>query len=180
MLEKMECIIEALLFAAGDEVKAFDIAQVTGLQLKEVAGVMHHMMERYNKEERGIMIRRIDDAYQLCTRKEYYEDIKSYFEPRHMSYLSNPAMEALAIVAYNQPITRAQIESIRGVNCDSVITRLLDKRMIHEVGKSDAPGRPTLFGTTPEFLRALGFSSLDELPPIPADEEKEPTLPGTV
>ena len=88
-----------------------------------------------------------------------------------MSYLSNPAMEALAIIAYNQPITRAQIESIRGVNCDSVMTRLLDKRMICEVGKSDAPGHPTLFGTTPEFLRALGFSSLDELPPIPADEE---------
>lgn len=173
MTEKIEIIIEALLFAAGDEVKAEDIAEVTGISLREVSGVMNRMMDRYNKEPRGIMIRRIDDAYQLCTRKEYYEDIKSYFEPRHMSYLSNPAMEALAIVAYNQPITRAQIESIRGVNCDSVITRLLDKRMICEVGRSDAPGRPALFGTTPEFLRALGFSSLDELPQITSEEKEE-------
>ncbi len=173
MTEKIEIIIEALLFAAGDEVKAENIAEVTGISLREVSGVMNRMMDRYNKEPRGIMIRRIDDAYQLCTRKEYYEDIKSYFEPRHMSYLSNPAMEALAIVAYNQPITRAQIESIRGVNCDSVITRLLDKRMICEVGRSDAPGRPALFGTTPEFLRALGFSSLDELPQITSEEKEE-------
>lgn len=170
-LERLELVIEALLFAAGDEVRAADIASVTKLDIKEVAGVMHRWMDRYNSESRGIMIRQIEDAYQLCTRKEFYEDIKSYFEPRHMNYLSNPAMETLAIIAYNQPVTRAQIESIRGVNCDSVINRLLDKSMICEVGKSEAPGRPVLFGTTPEFLRSLGFSSLDELPQIHTEEE---------
>jgi len=171
-LEKIKIIIEALLFAAGDEVLAADIAKVTGTELKEVASIMHHMMKDYNAEPRGIMIRQIDDAYQLCTKKEYYEDIKSYFEPRHTSYLSNAAMEALAIIAYNQPITRAQVENIRGVNCDSVINRLMDKNMIHEAGKSDAPGRPVLFGTTTGFLRALGLSSLDDLPDITDDNEE--------
>ena len=169
MLIKLEIVIEALLFAAGDEVKAADIAKVIGVEVSEVGKIMSYMMDSYNNEPRGIMIKRINDAYQLCTKTEYYEDIKSYFEPRHVSFLSGPAMETLSIVAYNQPVTRAQIESIRGVNCDSVITRLLDKRMIYESGKSDAPGRPVLFSTTPEFLRALGFASLDNLPNITED-----------
>ena len=170
--EKLELIIEALLFAAGDEVRSVDIAEVTGISLKEVGAIMYHMIKKYNEQPRGIMIRQLGDAYQLCTKREYYEDIKKYFEPRHTNYLSNAAMETLAIVAYHQPVTRAQIESIRGVNCDSVIARLLDKRMIYEAGKSDAPGKPVLFETTPEFLRAMGFSSLDELPQMNTDIEK--------
>ena len=175
MLERIEMVIEALLFAAGEEVKAVHIAEVTGMNLKEAVGVMNIMMDKYNKEPRGIMIKQLDDAYQLCTKKEFYEDIKSYFEPRHLSYLTNAAMETLAIVAYNQPVTRAQIESIRGVNSDGVITSLLNKTMIYEVGKSEAPGRPMLFGTTVEFLRKMGYSSLDELPAV---EDSSPGSEG--
>lgn len=170
MSYKIEAVIEALLFAAGDEVELKDISNVTGLKPKETETILFNMMEKYKREDRGIMLRQLGSCWQLCTKPELYDDIKSYFEPRSVNYLSNAAMETLSIIAYNQPITRGKIESIRGVNCDGVIHRLLEKKMICELGKADTPGRPTLYGTTVEFLRALGYDSLEQLPKIETEE----------
>ena len=170
MFERIEAVIEALLFAAGEEVALEEIASVIGLKPKETAGILNIMIDKYKSQERGIMLRNLGGSYQLCTKKEFYDDIKSFFEPRHMSFLSNAAMETLAIIAYNQPVTRTQIESVRGVNCDGVVNRLLDKGLIYEAGKSDTPGRPMMYGTTKDFLRALGLGSLDEMPQLINDD----------
>ena len=166
ILSRNEATAEALIFAAGDAVRLSDIALVLKLDLKEAADVMGRLMAIYEARRGGIILRKINDSYQFCSRPDLHEDLRDYFEhPRHAG-LSRAAMETLSIVAYNQPITRNGIELVRGVNSDSVILRLLDKGLIYEAGRSENPGRPILYATTESFLRALGISSLEELPPL--------------
>lgn len=166
-IEKIKGEIEAILFAAGREVKITQLMSALEVSSEEVITIVESMKEDYKKENRGLQIINVEDAYQLCTKKEYYEIIYSIFDKRNKPNLSQAALETLAIIAYNPKITRAEIESIRGVNSDGTIYKLLDYNLIEETGKLDAPGRPGTYGVTSEFLRMFGFSNLNELPELP-------------
>ncbi len=165
-LKRNEALAEALLFAAGDLVKLSDIAIVLKLDKKDTEKVMENLVKLYEDRHGGIMLRKIADGYQFCSRPEFHEDFRDYFEKPRPNTLSRAAMETLSIIAYNQPITRNGIELVRGVNSDSVILRLIDKGLIYEAGRSENPGRPILYATTEQFLRAMGISDLSQLPPL--------------
>ena len=173
---KIKGVIEAILFAAGREVKISELMSSLELSSEEIINAVESLKLDYQNENRGISIINLNDAYQLCTKKEYYEYIYPIFDKRNKPNLSNAALETLSIIAYNPRITRAEIESIRGVNSDGTIYKLLDYELIEEAGKLDAPGRPTTYKTTNEFLKMFGISSLDELPDLPRyklDENKQ-------
>lgn len=163
-IREIESVIEGLLFAAGDTLPLEKISDILEIDKKTTKLILNNMIINFQNSKRGIMIREINNSYQLCTRFEHYEYIKKLFEPRQKQALSQAAFETLAIIAYNKPITRAKIEKIRGVNSDSAITRLLEKNLIREAGRLDAPGKPVLYETTDEFLRSFGFRSYADLP----------------
>ena len=156
---KLKGIIEAILFAAGREVKLNELMSTLELSQDEVVELIESMKLQYENESKGIQIINVDGAYQLCTKKEYYDFIYPVFDKRSKPNLS--------IIAYNPKITRAEIEAIRGVNSDGTIYKLLDYNLIEDSGKLDAPGRPTTYSTTKEFLRMFGLESLDALPELP-------------
>lgn len=164
---KLKGIIEAILFAAGREVKINELMSVLELSSDEVIELIESMKLEYENENRGIRIINVEGAYQLCTKKEYYDFIYPVFDKRSKPNLSQAALETLSIIAYNPKITRAEIEAIRGVNSDGTIYKLLDYNLIEDSGKLDAPGRPTTYSTTKEFLRMFGLESLEELPELP-------------
>lgn len=164
---KEKGIIESILFAAGREVNIKELMVALELGSDEIMNLVESMKIEYEKEDRGIQIINVDGGYQLCTKKEYYEYIYPVFDKRSKPNLSQAALETLAIIAYNPRITRAEIESIRGVNSDGTIYKLLDFNLIEDSGKADAPGRPTTYSTTKEFLRMFGLESLDKLPSLP-------------
>ncbi len=164
---KIKGIIESILFAAGREVKIAELMSALELSSDEIIGIVESMKLEYEKENRGIQIINVDGSYQLCTKKENYEYIYPIFDKRSKPNLSQAAMETLSIIAYNPRITRAEIESIRGVNSDGTIYKLLDYNLIEDSGKLDAPGRPTTYSTTKEFLRMFGLQNLEELPELP-------------
>lgn len=166
-ISKTKGEIEAILFAVGREIKISELMSALELSSEEIITIVESMKEDYKQENRGIQIINVGEAYQLCTKKEYYEVIYSIFDKRNKPNLSQAALETLAIIAYNPRITRAEIESIRGVNSDGTIYKLLDYNLIEETGKLDAPGRPGTYGVTSEFLRMFGFSNLNELPDLP-------------
>lgn len=166
-INKMKAAIEAILFAAGREVKISELMSALELSSDEIINAVNLIEQEQKSEDRGIQIIRIGDAYQLGTKKDYYEYICSIFDKRNKPNLSQAALEALAIIAYNPRITRAEIEAIRGVNSDGTIYKLLDYNLIEETGKLDAPGKPGTYGVTSEFLRMFGFSNLNELPDLP-------------
>ena len=166
-MEKMEAIVEAILFAAGRPVETNELITTLELSEEEIENIIKKMQEKYEEENRGIQIIKIENAYQLCTKKDYYEYIYPILDNRVKPSISNAAMETLSIIAYNPKITRAEIESIRGVNSDGTIYKLLEYNLIEDAGKLDAPGRPTIYRTTKEFLKLFGISSLDELPELP-------------
>lgn len=174
--DKAQAVIEAVLFAMGDTVETEKLAQALGLSVQETEEVLAEMEKRYRQENRGIMLARFEDSVQLCTKAEYYEYlIKIAKLPRKM-VLTETVLETLSIIAYKQPVTRAEIERIRGVSCDHAINKLLEYDLICELGRLDAPGRPLLFGTTEQFLRCFGMHSLDELPemnPVQLEEFKQ-------
>lgn len=162
----MESIIEGLLFASGDALHIDKLSEILQIDKSTLHSILARMIDYYNYERRGIQIIEIDNCYQLCTRPEHYEYIQKLIEPRHKQGLSKAALETMAIIAYNQPITRSSIEQIRGVNCDSALKRLLERGLIEEKGRLDAPGKPILYSSTQEFLRCFGLKSLKELPEI--------------
>lgn len=166
-MEKMEAIVEAIFFAAGRPVETNELITTLELSEEEIENIIKKMQEKYEEENRGIQIIKIENTYQLCTKKDYYEYIYPILDNRVKPSISNAAMETLAIIAYNPKITRAEIESIRGVNSDGTIYKLLEYNLIEDAGKLDAPGRPTTYRTTKEFLKLFGISSLDELPELP-------------
>lgn len=165
--------LEAVLFSVGEPISAQRLAQ--GLQISEdvVENALHLLTEKYNCEESGLCILRLDDVYQLCTKRAFADSIRSVIEVKKNAPLSQAAFEVLAIVAYNQPVTKAFIEQIRGVDCSAVITNLCQKSLIEEKGRLDLPGRPLIYGTTPEFLRCFCISSLEELPELPDMKKSE-------
>ena len=162
--ERIMGIIESILFAAGREVTIKELMTVLEAESIDIISIVNEMKENYEKEDRGIQIINVDGAYQLCTKKKNYDYICQIFDKRAKLQLSQSAMETLSIIAYNPRITRAEIEAIRGVSSDGVIYKLLDYNLIAETGKLDAPGRPTTFSTTNEFLKMFGLSSLKDLP----------------
>lgn len=164
-MEKPEAIIEAILFAAGRPVTKKELITALELSEEEIESIVRNMQEEY--KNRGIDIIKIEETYQLCTKKEYYEYIYPVLDNRVKPSISNAAMETLAIIAYNPGITRTEIESIRGVNSDGTVYKLLEYNLIEDAGKLDAPGRPSTYRTTKDFLKLFGMSSLDELPELP-------------
>lgn len=165
--ERKMGIIESILFAAGREVTIKELMTVLESESSDIINIVNEMKENYEKEDRGIQIINVDGAYQLCTKKQNYDYICQIFDKRAKLQLSQAVMETLSIIAYNPRITRAEIEAIRGVNSDGVIYKLLDYNLIAETGKLDAPGKPTTFSTTNEFLKMFGLSSLNDLPELP-------------
>ena len=165
--ERIMGIIESILFAAGREVTIKELMTVLEAESIDIISIVNEMKENYEKEDRGIQIINVDGAYQLCTKKKNYDYICQIFDKRAKLQLSQSAMETLSIIAYNPRITRAEIEAIRGVSSDGVIYKLLDYNLIAETGKLDAPGRPTTFSTTNEFLKMFGLSSLKDLTELP-------------
>lgn len=165
--ERIMGIIESILFAAGREVTIKELMTVLEAESSDIINIVNEMKEKYENEDRGIQIINVDGAYQLCTKKQNYDYICQIFDKRAKLQLSQSAMETLSIIAYNPRITRAEIEAIRGVSSDGVIYKLLDYNLIAETGKLDAPGRPTTFSTTNEFLKMFGLSSLKDLPELP-------------
>jgi segregation and condensation protein B len=169
-LKEIEAVIEGLLFTAGDPLTLEKIAEIIEVDRKTTKLILNNISTNYQNSTRGIMLREIDGSYQLCTRFEHYEYIRKLFEPRQKQALSQAAFETLAIIAYNQPVTRAKIEQVRGVNSDSALIRLIERNLIKEAGRLDSPGKPILYETTDEFLRSFGFKSKSDLPVIDTAE----------
>lgn len=165
--DKIKAIIEAILFSCGRPVEMKELITATEIPEKDIIKIVEEMKEDYSNENRGIEIVKIDNGYTLCSKKEYRDYIYPLFDNRAKPNISNAAMETLAIIAYNPKITRAEIEAIRGVNSDATIYKLLEYNLIEDAGKSDAPGKPTVYETTDEFLKTFGISNLDELPELP-------------
>lgn len=166
-LIKAQAIIEAMLFSTGREVKIKEIMNVLEIGSEDIDKIMKNMKAKYDDQSSGIELIKVDDGYQLCTKKEYYDYIYPLFDNRAKPTISNAALETLSIIAYNPKITRAQIEAIRGVGSDGTIYKLLEFGLIEEAGRLDAPGRPTMYQVTTSFLKMFGISSLDELPDLP-------------
>ena len=166
-IDKIKSIIEAILFSAGTVVETKKLMAILELSNEDIDAIMQSMKNEFEEQNRGIEIIKVDNGYQLCSKKEYYEYIYPIFDNRAKPSLSPAALETLSIIAYNPKITRSEIEQIRGVNSDGTIYKLLEYNLIEEVGRLDAPGRPTLYSTTNEFLKMFGISSLEELPELP-------------
>ncbi len=163
-MREMEAVVEGLLFAAGDSVSLEKIAAILELDRKTAKLFLNNMAASLQNSKRGIMMREVNGSYQLCSRPEHHDYIRRLVEPRQKQALSQAAFETLSIIAYNQPVTRARIEMIRGVNSDSSIIRLIERNLIREAGRMDTPGKPMIYETTDEFLRSFGFSSIKDLP----------------
>ena len=165
-MENLKYAIEGILFAAGDCVKTAKLAVVLAKTVEEINDAVSELMDEYNREKRGLAIIEISDGYQLCSRPDYYNYIREILGEQRNQPLSNAAMEALAIIAYKQPVTRGIIEKVRGVNSDGCVNRLYERGLIEEAGRLDAPGRPVLYKTTDTFLRCFGLRTPKDLPPI--------------
>lgn len=164
-IQKQKEIIEAILFSAGRVVTQEELVLALEIDKKQVEELVKNMQKDF--ANRGIEIIKIEDGYQLCSKKEYYEYIYPILDKRAKPNLSTAALETLAIIAYNQRATRAEIEAIRGVNSDGTIYKLLDYGLIEDAGKADLPGKPTTYKTTPEFLKLFGYENLSNLPELP-------------
>ena len=184
-LNQLEAVVEAILFTMGEAVEVERIAIAVEHDEDTVRRVIRNMMDRYNGEDHGVQIIELDGSFQMCTKASMYETLIKLTHVPKKHVLTDVMLETLSIIAYKQPVTRAQVEAIRGVNCDHSINRLLEYNLICELGrKTDVPGRPILFGTTEEFLRNFGIKSLDELPAINPEKledfkleaEEEPQL----
>lgn len=165
--------LEAMLFAAGDPVEASRFAEVLDIDIETVTKMLGHLSAMYDERESGLMLIRIDNKYQLCTREAHSEEVRKLLEIKKNTPLSNAAFEVLAIVAYNKTVTRSFIEQVRGVDCSGSISSLVQKGLIEEKGRLDLPGRPLIYGTTDRFLRCFSLNSLDDLPELPRTEEIE-------
>ncbi len=165
--------LEAMLFAAGDPVEASKLAEVLDIDIESVTKMLGHLGALYDERESGLMLIKIDNKYQLCTREKHSEEVRKLLEIKKNTPLSNAAFEVLAIIAYNKTVTRSFVEQVRGVDCSGPISSLVQKGLIEEKGRLDLPGRPLIYGTTDRFLRCFSLNSLDDLPELPKNEEVE-------
>lgn len=163
---------EAILFAAGASVEKARIAQALGISEEETEAILNSLTAEYADAQRGITIIRLRDSYQMVSCKAYAPQIRTVMDLRRNTPLSQAALEVLAVVAYNQPVTKAFVEQVRGVDCSGVIGSLTAKDLLEERGRLELPGRPLLYGTTENFLRCFNISSLEELPPLPEQNDE--------
>ncbi len=166
-IDKIKSIIEAILFAAGRQVAIKELMISLEISKEDLENIIVSMQEDYKMQNRGIELIKVEDSYQLCTKKELYEYLYPILDKRSKPNLSNAALETLAIIAYNPRVTRAEIESIRGVSADVCIYKLLEYGLIQESGKSDLPGKPMTYATSIKFLKMFGYTSLTDLPELP-------------
>lgn len=172
-LNEVKASIEAILFAVGDCVELEKIAFAIEHDVETTKRILKVMMDEYEREHRGIMLIELDGSYQLCTKKQYFDTLIKIVNAPKKNALTDVLLETLAIIAYKQPITKAEIEAVRGVKSDHAVNKLVEYKLVQEVGRLEALGRPILFGTTDEFLRSFGVSSVDDLPLIhPAQVEE--------
>ena len=160
-------VIEAILFAAGESVPVARLSLILGVGEDEVIAAAKELRESYERGQRGMRILRLDDRLQMCSAPEFAPYISKVLEQRKPPMLSQPALETLAVVAYFQPVTRAYVEQVRGVDSSYTVSALCERGLIEECGRLEVPGRPAIFRTTDVFLRTMGISSLAELPPLP-------------
>ena len=172
-MTQLESTLEAVLFAAGDAVSIDRLCEVLELPRETVLEAAHELSSRYDFEQRGLMLRRIADKLQLCSRPMYAEAVRRVTETRKNASLSPAALEVLTIIAYRQPVTRAFIDQLRGVDSGGTLSSLAEKQMIEEAGRLEVPGRPILYRTTELFLQAFALESLDDLPALPAFTDNE-------
>ncbi len=158
--------VEAVLFAYGEPVPCDLLAESSGIEKESISKIIRLLNDRYEEDHSALQVLKLDDAYQLSTRKEYSHYVKKAFETGKNSALSTAAMETLAIIVYNQPVTRGFVESIRGVDSSSVMSKLVEKELIEEAERLEVPGRPVAYRTTKNFLRCFGISTLEELPEV--------------
>lgn len=165
-IQKKLGAIEAILFASGEPVEIYRLAQASETDTGTLSSMIKLLNDRYNDCGSGIYIARLDSSYQMCTRQEFAPHIRAALETKKNTPLSNAAMEALTVIAYNQPVSKGFVESVRGIDSSSVINNLVEKGLVEEAGRLDVPGKPIVYRTTPVFLRSFGLSSLAELPPL--------------
>ncbi len=169
--KEIKSIIESLLFTWGDPLDIKDIASILEISVPESSRIMKDLMDDMDFNMRGLRIIKINNNYQICTRPEHFQWVKKLNSGSANKNLSNAALETLSIVAYRQPIIKADIEAIRGVRCDRVLETLIDRKLVNEQGRLDRTGRPILYGTTDDFLRSFGLESIENLPSLNEIEE---------
>ncbi len=174
--KQLQSTVEAILFSAGEPVELYRLAQALEIDNDLCQQVLSNLSAELDERESGICLLNLSGKYQLCSREKYAEYIRRVLEVKKNTPLSQAAFEVLAVIAYNQPVTKAFIEQVRGVDCSGVITTLCQKKLIEEKGRLELPGRPLIYGTTPDFLRCFSFSSLSDLPELPKDEETDRQL----
>lgn len=185
-IKKLQGAIEAILFSSGDAVPLERIAEALELDRATAVRLMKSVMDSFNQSAKGIRIIQLENQYQMCSADEYGETVRRTLDLRRNAPLSQAAMEVLAVIAYQQPVTKAFVEQVRGVDSSGVISNLCEKGLVEERGRLDLPGRPLLYGTTPNFLRCMNLSSLNDLPPLPqsspedSEEEEEETAEKTL
>lgn len=163
---------QAVLFAVGEPLEYTKLAEVLSVDCDTMLEIIDELDKKLNAEDSGICLLKLDTKYQLCSRKEFIEEIRAVLDLKRNAPLSQAAFEVLAIVAYNQPITKPYIEQIRGVDCSGVVNTLCQRGLIEEKGRLDVPGRPVLYGTTSDFLRCFSLSGLSDLPELPTAEKE--------
>ena len=163
-LKKQESVVESVLFTMGQSVEIRQLAAALESDEETAIQAVERLKEKYDKRKAGMQIVRLDDSYQMCSRADYYEHLIRVAATPKKQVLSDVVMETLAIIAYKQPVTKLEIEKIRGIKSDHAVSKLVEYDLVEEVGRMDAPGKPLLFGTTEEFLRRFSVHSLDELP----------------
>lgn len=163
-IREIKSIVEGLLFVAGDAVPIKDLCSIISIDETTLRRIVAQMMDSFSEENRGVQIIEVNNCYQLCTKPEHYEYIERLVKPQSRQGLSQASLETLAIIAYKQPITKSQVDYIRGVKSDGCIARLAEKELILEAGRLDGPGRPILYRTTDNFLKLFGLKTLAELP----------------
>ena len=171
--KKAKAVLEAILFTMGDSVEIDRLAAVIEEDKDKTVQLLEEMAADYRKADRGISLTTLDNAVQMCTKSELYEYLIKIAKTPKKFVLTDTLLETLSIIAYKQPITRLEIEKVRGVSCDHAVNRLLEFDLIAEVGRMDAPGRPLLFGTTEQFLRSFGVKSIEDLPELSAVQIEE-------
>lgn len=164
--DKRKGILEAILFTMGESVPLNRLAQVMEMEEEELYQILTQMKEDYRQDSRGITLIELEDAWQICTKIETYDYVRKLVSQPKKRSLTDVMLETLSIIAYKQPVTKQEIEAIRGVKCDFAVNKLVEYNLVKELGRKNTIGRPIVFGTTEEFLRCFGVSSIDELPDI--------------
>ncbi|EWM54300.1 SMC-Scp complex subunit ScpB [Ruminococcus flavefaciens] len=163
--------IEAILFASGEPIEIYRLSEASGVDAGTLPSMIRLLNERYEDCGSGICIKKLDSSFQMCTREEFAPQVRAALETKRSAPLSNAAMEALTIIAYNQPVSKGFVENVRGIDSSSVINNLVEKGLVEEAGRLDVPGKPIVYRTTSVFLRSFGLSSVADLPPLPGQSD---------